>query len=162
VSHGRAVHAARAARWQLAATCALEHLTAILAHQLLSDERVMAGAHPAMAALWRWHAAEEIEHKAVAFDVFRAAGGTERERRGIMIVASVIFWAKVIEHQVKMMRTDGILASPRAWWALGRFLFVRPGALRRILPDYAAYFRRGFHPWQLDDRALIVAWREAA
>ena len=54
----------------LAATMALEHFTAILAHELLADPRHLAGADPATAALWRWHASEEIEHKGVAYDTW--------------------------------------------------------------------------------------------
>ena len=54
----------------LAATMALEHYTAILAHQLLADPRHLAGADPETAALWRWHAVEEIEHKGVAYDTW--------------------------------------------------------------------------------------------
>ena len=57
---------------QLAATAALEHFTAIMAHALLSDPRHLEGASPEAARLWRWHAMEEIEHKAVAFDTFVA------------------------------------------------------------------------------------------
>ena len=49
---------------------ALEHFTAILAHELLADPRHLAGADPATAALWRWHATEEIEHKGVAYDTW--------------------------------------------------------------------------------------------
>src|SRR5688572_6935255 len=55
-------------RGQLAVTIALEHFTAILAEAMLSDDRVLAGVPPQMAALWRWHAIEETEHKAVAYD----------------------------------------------------------------------------------------------
>ncbi|MGH7820189.1 MAG: metal-dependent hydrolase, partial [Candidatus Binatia bacterium] len=51
---------------QLAVTIALEHFTAIMAHTVLSDERLLANAEPNMAAIWRWHAVEETEHKAVA------------------------------------------------------------------------------------------------
>ena len=49
---------------------ALEHFTAILAHELLANPRHLAGADPATAELWRWHAAEEIEHKGVAYDTW--------------------------------------------------------------------------------------------
>ncbi len=56
---------------QLAATAALEHITAILADGLLREPRHLAGAHPGMIRLWRWHALEETEHKAVAFDVWK-------------------------------------------------------------------------------------------
>src|SRR5690242_9767766 len=52
----------------LAATMALEHFTAILAHELLADTRHLEGADEETAALWRWHAVEEIEHKGVAYD----------------------------------------------------------------------------------------------
>src|SRR6266481_4368961 len=64
-------------RWQLAITCAFEHLTATVADTVLRDSRILRDAHPEYARLWRWHCAEEIEHKAVAFDVYRTvAPGT--------------------------------------------------------------------------------------
>src|SRR5438067_753159 len=62
-------------RSQLAATCALEHFTAIMAEQLLSLPRMHDDLHPSIRPLWLWHALEESEHKAVAFDVCRAARG---------------------------------------------------------------------------------------
>ncbi len=49
---------------------ALEHFTAILAHQLLADPRHLEGAEKETADLWRWHAVEEIEHKGVAYDTW--------------------------------------------------------------------------------------------
>src|SRR5215212_633700 len=49
----------------LIATAALEHFTAILAHQLLANPSHLVGADPEAAELWRWHACEEIEHKGV-------------------------------------------------------------------------------------------------
>jgi predicted metal-dependent hydrolase len=52
----------------LASTMALEHFTAIFAHELLADPRHLAGAEPEAQAMWRWHAIEEIEHKGVACD----------------------------------------------------------------------------------------------
>src|SRR3954467_11582874 len=65
----------------LAATAALEHFTATLAELVLTDEatRQQFG-HEAVRDLFVWHALEESEHKAVAFDVYKAVGGTERMR----------------------------------------------------------------------------------
>jgi predicted metal-dependent hydrolase len=58
----------------IALTASLEHLTAILARQLLMHpERFTETMHPEMRALWRWHALEEAEHKSVAFDVMERA-----------------------------------------------------------------------------------------
>jgi predicted metal-dependent hydrolase len=146
-------------RGRLAATCALEHFTALLAHFLLSDDRLLEGAHPVMAALWRWHAAEENEHKAVAYDVYRQTGGGYIERALAMIFATVIFWAKVFEHQVRLMRAEGLLFSGREWYALFRFLFIHPGGIHRMFWPYLEYYRPSFHPWQLDNRSLLDAWK---
>ncbi|MFT6593392.1 MAG: putative metal-dependent hydrolase, partial [Zhongshania sp.] len=60
---------------QLAGTIALEHLTAILANMVLSEPRSLAGSEPRYAAIWKWHALEETEHKAVAYDVYQQVLG---------------------------------------------------------------------------------------
>ncbi len=146
-------------RFQLAITCALEHFTALMAHALLSDSGVLDNANPTMAALWRWHAAEENEHKAVAFDVFLAAGGTWLERIAALVLASLIFWAKVLEHQVRMMAVDGTVFSAREWLSLARFTFTKPGWVPKIAPLYLEYFRPSFHPNDIDATHLLEAWK---
>src|SRR5713101_745711 len=66
----------------LAVTIALEHFTAIMADALLNDDRILAGADPRLSAIWRWHAIEETEHKAVAYDVYQeVTGGNARAYR---------------------------------------------------------------------------------
>jgi uncharacterized protein len=147
-------------RLQLAATCALEHFTALMAHLLLNDTRLLEGADPTMAALWKWHAAEENEHKAVAFDVFRTIGGSYFERVVVMLFATVIFWAKVLEQQVRLMWMEGILFSLGEWSALFGFLLVRPGGMLGLVPMYLDYFRPRFHPWELDNQGLLDAWKQ--
>lgn len=67
-------------RHQLAITCALEHLTAMMADMLLERDDVREDMHETMRPLWVWHAIEETEHKSVAYDVFQQAGGTYAER----------------------------------------------------------------------------------
>ena len=147
-------------RHRLAITCALEHFTALMAYPVLADPRTMEDAHPVMAALWRWHAAEEQEHKAVAFDVFHAAGGTYAERVAALAGATVVFWAKVLEQQIALMRVDGIAASPREWFDLVYFLFVEPG-LCAASYGVTRTFRPGFHPNDLDAAHVVAAWRAA-
>ena len=76
----------------LAMTVACEHFTAILAHRLLSDpDRYLKPMPKELAELWTWHAQEEIEHKAVAFDVYEAMGGGYMRRILIMLEASAMF-----------------------------------------------------------------------
>lgn len=146
-------------RWRLAATCALEHFTALMGQILLEDPRILEGAHPVMAQLWHWHSAEENEHKATAFDVYMAAGGNYPERTLAMLVATIVFWSKVFEHQVRLMQTDGILFSRTEWQSLLRWMFVEPGWVWPLSRHYLAYFRPGFHPHDIDTRELLEAWR---
>jgi predicted metal-dependent hydrolase len=146
-------------RRQLAITCALEHFTALMGDTVLSDPRLLDGANAEMAALWRWHAAEENEHKAVAFDLYQRAGGTYLERTRAMVGATIVFWILVLVHQVRLMKADGCAASLVEWRSLFVYLFVNPGGLRRIVGSYLKYYRPNFHPWQIDNLALLEAWR---
>ena len=79
-------------RMELAATSSLEHWTALLAHYVLEDDSILEGANPVMAGLWRWHAAEEQEHKAVSFDVYERVGGNYPERTVTFVIASTLLW----------------------------------------------------------------------
>lgn len=153
----RAARASR--RRQLAVTCALEHFTALLASLVLKDPRLLEPAHPEMARLWLWHAAEEHEHKAVAFDVYRAIGGPWRERCVVMLITTVSFWSKVFAHQVRLMHAEKCLFSVREWFALVRFLFIQPGGMLGLLGPYLSYYRPGFHPWENDTHALLERWK---
>ncbi len=144
---------------QLAVTCALEHFTALMGHLLLGNPRLLEGAHPAMAAMWRWHAAEENEHKSLPYDVYKAIGGGYTTRVAAMVGATAIFWFKVIEQQARMMQADGTALSVAEWRALVRFLFVDPGGLLPLFGLYVQYFRPGFHPNDIDCSDLLDAWR---
>jgi len=145
----------------LAATMALEHFTAMMARQFLGAPDHLAGAEAWAAALWRWHAIEEIEHKGVAYDTWlHATRGWSRWRRWklkslMMLIVSRNFVRHRFADTVELLAQDG-LSGPRwrarvVWHLLGR-----PGILRRILPDWLRYFLPGFHPWNRDDRALIA------
>ncbi len=144
------------ARWQLAVTIALEHLTAILAGAVLRDSRLMANSEPRFAAIWRWHAMEETEHKAVAFDVYRrvAGGGIMAYllRCLALILSSSLFMLFSSSMQIGMLRREGRLFDLRGWGRLMNYLWGRPGLLRGIVFEWLDFFRPGFHPWHHDNR----------
>jgi predicted metal-dependent hydrolase len=147
-------------RAQLAATAGFEHFTAILANAVLKYPDLFKDAHPVMAAMWRWHAAEESEHKAVAYDVYTLAGGNYAERSFVMLLVSAGFLAKAMQHQAVLMKHDGMLYNAKEWRALYRFAFQEPGGLREVFGDWLAYFRPGFHPWDMDNNALLEEWKK--
>lgn len=147
---------------RLAATMALEHFTAILAHELLRDPRYLEGADGAIAALWRWHAVEEIEHKGVAYDTWlHATRDWSRLRRWrLKALMMLIVTRNFVHHRARgmleLMRQDGI-RGPRAWARLAAYAFVTPGIVRAVARPWVSYFLPGFHPWREDDRHLIAA-----
>lgn len=147
----------------LAATMALEHFTAILAHQLLADPRHLAGAEPETARLWLWHAVEEVEHKGVAYDTWLHATRhwtrwkRWRVKAQVMLYITRNFVVDRTAGALELLRQDGII-GPRAWAGLASYCLVRPGMMRKIAGAWAKYFLPGFHPWNEDDRALIAAY----
>jgi predicted metal-dependent hydrolase len=149
------------ARRRLAGTVANEHLTAIMAHDMLSRGDVLDGADPAIAELWRWHGIEETEHKAVAFDVFLAVGGTVAERRQALIMNTFFFFKDTMRNLCIMLQAEGKLWSLREWATGIKYLFIKPGVLRRVFFAWLSFFRADFHHWQKDNRQLISEWEHA-
>ena len=148
------------ARRRLAGTTASEHLTAILADEMLTRKAPMAGADPVIASLWLWHGIEETEHKAVAFDVHVAVGGPVRERRHALILNTFFFLKDTMRNLCIMLQTDGKLWSLREWGSGFYYLFIKPGVLRRIFIPWLRFLRKDFHPWQHDNCYLIDAWEQ--
>ena len=146
---------------QLASTVALEHFTAIMAHVLLTEREQLRGAPRDVAKLWLWHAIEEVEHKAVAYDTYLLATRNLTAfrrwsiRANVMLIISVQFWRSVLRHMADFFRQDG-MNSPRTWWGVCRFLLVKPGMMRKLFVPYLSFYRPGFHPWLHDDRELIA------
>jgi len=105
-------------RHAVAATAATEHFTAILAEHLLNHPQTLEGAEPRLHTMWLWHASEEAEHRSVAFDVYRALGGSE-------------LWLR--------WRTVKSAAS---------FFFGEHGLVRHTFRPWRDYFKPTFHPMQ--------------
>jgi predicted metal-dependent hydrolase len=147
-------------RVQLAVTCGLEHFTAILAEQLLTIDAHREAIHPGAKPLWTWHAFEESEHKAVAFDVYRATGGGYPVRAGVMLITTLVFFAELAHIHVRFLADKRILHRPDRWRRGLRHMFVSPGFMTRLLPAWLDYFRPGFHPDDRDTSALLADWRE--
>ena len=144
----------------LAVTMALEHYTAMMAHEFLANPQHFENADPEVRAMWRWHAVEEIEHKGVAFDAWNHAtrdwSKWQRWKVRSLVMLSVTgrFFKNRWIDSMNLLAQDGITGW-NARWGLLKYLAVSPGVLRRIFPAWLAYFKPGFHPWDHDDRELI-------
>jgi predicted metal-dependent hydrolase len=151
----------------LGATMALEHFTAILAHQLLANPRHLQGADPEAAELWRWHSCEEIEHKGVAYDTWlHATRDWTRWKRWkvkakVMLFITRNFLVDRTQGSLELMRQDGVTGL-RAWARLLSYLWLRPGMFRKIAGAWLKFFLPGFHPWNEDDRHLLARYDASA
>ena len=144
----------------LAVTMALEHYTAMMAAEFLENPAHFTDADAEVRDMWRWHAAEEIEHKGVAFDTWNHAtrdwtpGKRWRVRSLVMVSVTARFFKNRWTDSLELLAQDGITGW-KAKWGLFKYLTVSPGIVRRIFPAWLAYFKPGFHPWDHDDRELI-------
>ena len=145
----------------LAATAALEHFTATLAELVLTSEETRAlFGDDEVRNLFLWHALEESEHKAVAFDVYRAVGGTERMR---VVTMKILRYSFVIGLSVQVAVSvlgDRAAYRPgnlRRSWRTVRTSPIMSRALWRQLCDYD---RPDFHPDDRDTTGLVKEWRE--
>lgn len=148
-------------RQQLAVTVALEHFTGIIANRLLTDTDTMSNIADEMRPIWMWHAIEETEHKAVAFDLYkRVPGNNYAERVTFQVLASVILAAVVAAFQVQFMARDKQLLNFRSWAFGLNKLFGRKGILSGLTRDYLDFFKPDFHPWDHENSALVAYWRD--
>lgn len=146
---------------KLGATMCIEHLTAIVAAEMLKNREHLEGTDLELRKLWLWHAIEEVEHKAVAFDVWMFAtrewSGTRRwlTRSTLLLAVTISFFINRTRGQVELLRQDG-LPKWRGWaMSIGRG-FAKGSIGRNVLGPWTHFFAPGFHPNQIDDRELLV------
>lgn len=138
---------------RLSMTAGAEHLTAIAAQVALKDQDVVEG-NPLMRDLMQWHAIEEIEHKAVAFDVYKAVSGNYFLRQLGYLAAVIVVLGYSFKFAYKFMRQDGYTgkSARKAMKTSLRTVLKRNSYLMK---DFLAYLKPGFHPNQINDEPLI-------
>ncbi|MGW2814258.1 metal-dependent hydrolase [Streptomyces sp. NPDC001415] len=143
-------------RFRLSLIAAIEQFTAVLGNWVLHAEGLdRAGSDPVMLDLLRWHGAEEVEHRAVAFDMYQHCGGRglpryARRVEGMAVVAPVLLWLWVWGASY-LMRHDPQLAGRLRYSPREHNRAVRRGLLptwKELGSAIPRYFRRSYHPSQ--------------
>jgi len=138
---------------RVAIVAAIEHYTAILGEWILNTPQHDAiGTDPVMLDMLRWHGAEEVEHKAVAFDLMKhLRAGYLRQVRTQLIVTPMmlLMWVRGVRFMYSVDPQVPQGAKPR-WWYYFRAARrgLMPGPLR-FVRVIGAYYLPGFHPSQL-------------
>ncbi|MEU9101562.1 metal-dependent hydrolase [Streptomyces sp. NPDC048361] len=159
----------RARTWWLmervATIAAIEHYTAFLGNWILNAETLDArGADPTMLDLLRWHGAEEVEHRSVAFELFlHVDGGYRRRVRtwATAFTALAFLWQRGARFFMDHDPSPGVgKASLGAFYRAGRegMLPSTPAMLKSI----PRYLSRAYHPSQEGSTAQAVAYLAAS
>lgn len=144
----------------LVATMCIEHITAILAAEVIANPKHFEHADEHQRKLWLWHASEEIEHKGVAYDIWLHVTKDWNPlkcwfvRSSFMAKIALGFTKNRAKGVLDLLRQDGI-SGPRAWFGLVHYAFVGNAPFRRTFWPLLQFFKPGFHPWDIDDRPLI-------
>ncbi|SEQ61210.1 hypothetical protein SAMN04488038_108158 [Solimonas aquatica] len=146
--------------YTLAQTAAAEHMTALMAHGFFGTD-LFADADAQVRAMYAWHAVEEIEHKAVAYDVMKKVAGVGYFTRILaMLQVSLTFPLHVFLIMAHMFRVDGVKSRTRVWLKGLWWLYGPGGLYPRLMLHYLRYFKPGFHPWQHGQLQEYQRWRQ--
>jgi predicted metal-dependent hydrolase len=151
------------AKQRVAATAALEHLTSMMCTCFFERRDLLANSDPRVRAMYAWHAIEEVEHKAVAYDVLVDVAKAGYLRRCFAMVSVSIGFpftvGRILNH---MLEVDGFSRWQRMkMWAKGLWWFWKPGGLfPPTLGYYFAYYKPGFHPWKQREMPSYGQWVE--
>lgn len=147
---------------ELAITCAVEHLTAILGDITLSQQEethdLFYNACEPMKTLWRWHASEELEHKSMAFDLYMRLGGEQRWRMHWYYRFLLMFVIDLTLQTTYNLWRDGTWKYSSTWMSGIKFFWGRHGLMRCTWAKLKDYARSDFHPEQQGNNVLAKNW----
>lgn len=148
----------------LTATTALEHFTATIATQLLRNSHIQElMSNDIMKTMWLWHAIEENEHKAVAYDVFEGVFGQGTKayllRTSSLIAAMLTLFVVQNYFLFRLLKEDKQL-NLEAFTTIYIYAYSpSKGIITGMSREMLAYFRPGFHPNDLDTVSLLDTWK---
>lgn len=148
----------------LTATTALEHFTATIASQLLTNKHIQElMTDPTMSYMWYWHAVEENEHKAVAFDVYESIFGKGVKayalRSSALVMAMTLIFLVQSSFVIRLLKDDGKLNLKELGTIYKYAYSPSKGIIAGMTKEMLAYFKPNFHPNDLDTVSLLETWK---
>lgn len=141
----------------------VEHINAFLGYEFLSQS-ILVEADPSVRDLMEWHFAEEIEHRAVAFDLLQAIAPRYAVRLLGALTTTTLFYALMIGMATSLLAQDRLVWRKASWRQVAHHFGKGHGMARRTLRHLRDYLHRDFHPSRLegaDDLAAQVLARQA-
>ncbi|GAB3301362.1 metal-dependent hydrolase [Parasphingorhabdus pacifica] len=155
----------RAEEWlveRVALVAGIEHITAFLGQWILDAEALdRVGADATMLDLLRWHGAEEVEHRSVAYDLFMHLDGRYFRRVRLFLLAAPFFFGLWARGARFLVANDPELRGRRK----ARWRDLVHSGNRGLTPSYlqfvrllAPYFRRSYHPSETGSTSQAVSY----
>lgn len=149
----------------LTTTTALEHFTATIASQLLTNSHIQElMTDDTMKTMWLWHAIEENEHKAVAYDVYEGVFGKGVKAytvRTTSLVATMVTLFCVQSYFLfRLLKEDQQLNRESLGTIYEYAYSPSKGVITGMGKEMLLYFKPGFHPNDLDTHSLLAKWKE--
>lgn len=129
---------------------------------LAEYEQWMGDSDADIKALWVWHQVEEVEHGAVAFDVFKALYGSQEWYRKFMIARALthITWEVVKAYYIQCSYEGVHRSIVRSFKAYGFLLATLTKMLANSLPTFSRSYHPREHPLVTTKQdPIAVAWR---
>jgi len=147
-------------KFNLALTAACEHITALMMECFFEKKETMAMVDYRVRAMIAWHSIEEIEHKAVVFDVMNLAKVSYFTRMMAMVFLVFFFTLDSLRMTNFFLKKDGFSFFQRIKFISGglKKLFGAQGMLAPMGKSFLKYFSRDFHPWQQPTLAHYQVW----
>ncbi len=133
----------------LAITSGLEHITALLS-EISLEENFLKDAPQKLQDLFNWHAAEEIEHRAVAFDVLSDVDESYQKRIIGITVAYILMSAYAGVSTVHLLNQDGLLFKKETLKDFTSMFFTDEKLFFKAVSIFFRYLDPDFHPDKQD------------
>lgn len=149
--------------WRLAGAAALEPFNAVLGQWVIQNRELdYAGADQTMLDLLRWHGAEEIEHRALVFDVYQNVCGNYARRALTMLFTAPIFVRWWIAGVRFLMAQDPTISAKPRWrdWLRAARQNRVPGPRLVLVTVPGRYIRPGHHPSEEASTQLAMDYLE--
>ena len=142
---------------RLAITTAMEHVTASMGASILKGN-LLKSDNP-VADMWKWHSLEEVEHKSVAYNVYKAVNGSDKTMRIVMKFALIDMIHANTRVAIKMLRHDKQFWKLSTFKSMFKFFFSKKGALRSNYADYKLFFDKDFDPQTHGNDLDLMPWK---
>lgn len=143
-------------RIRLATVAAIEHYTAVSGEYFIQHEELTEGMDDTLNLIFQWHFIEEIEHKAVAYDILQETGQNYFIRMAGFILGTFFITSGFLTSFLHMVRYDKLYKNKQFYQDAFAFFIGKKGILRALFFPYLRYIKPYFHPNQCSHPPFVL------